>query len=306
MEKYYQNSLGVWKQDDGVHEVTQLRMTPAEYKKYLDTARAEAREEMRKEYESTVNAAKAKYEESTRLWIKEREEEKEVERAALMDEFDKAWSMQREAEEQAEEKAKQILAKAEKDADLIRKQAEDTVKQSQKFYRGFERIMRERKNAARNIPNKKQHHGYIALRVDTISYRDQSGRYADAWATTIQTPYDAGMDLESVQMLVWDGMDFNLAKAGGILKGLGIRYVADEEEKGYYNKVKETVRYRMRRKAKKNEWDFGWDDDEEEELDNFLFDWKFSADFIRGVWNITLYHSKQATITESIRKPSSY
>ncbi len=70
--------------------------------------------------------------------------------------------------------------------------------------RNLRRIVRERSNSARNLRPKKEHSGYVPLRVDqmqvTAGYSEESGPIrAMVWKTTFETPYPALICFEDIE-----------------------------------------------------------------------------------------------------------
>ena len=156
------------------------------------------------------------------------------------------------------------------------------------------RIMRERANQNRGIRPKKEHDGYIVLsssqwterydeelwdeEIDPEKYQSEERRQyalsngllriehktAECWKTIMQTPYDAGLQLESISKQIENDLF-----EGGILREMGCSTSVSVEENGQYH-------------------DFG---DE-----NGIYRWRYRADFRTGFWNVEIYTTQGISV----------
>jgi len=136
---------------------------------------------------------------------------------------------------------------------------------------GLLRIMRERSNASRKISPKKDHDGYIALSMKEYEWRfkQDSGKgfSTNIWRSVIQTPYDAGLPFDSVRDYILEDLQY-----GGILSDLGCMGFVGPEYKGSYSPNKE------------------------EEKNNVMFNWNFSANFRSGMWEVEIFTTEPLTV----------
>ena len=161
------------------------------------------------------------------------------------------------------------------------------------------RIMRERANQKRGIHPKKEHDGYIVLsssqwierydeeiwdeEIDPEKYRSEDRRQyalsngllriehkiAECWKTNIQTPYDAGLQLESVSKQIEKDLFED-----GILEELGCPARVPVDQNGQYH-------------------DFG--------DKNGIYRWRYRADFRMGFWNVEIYTTHGIIVTSGRR-----
>lgn len=274
MEKVYKGALGNWKLADSAN-ATHYIVSIEEFNGMMRKARVEGQQEQ----ESLDNARIRQEKEFYRKRLAEKEKEFE--------------DLYRKKEIEANRK----LREAEEQARTIIEEAKNKAGGFQDVNENLTRIMIERANAKRKIKNKREHCGFIVLRSAPCLYQVKKIK-EEAWTTVIQTPYDAGIELESAKYLIRNGLE-NM----GILEGMGIWYVAENEDQGDLS----SVIYEARRQIKERKGE-RYDQylDRDLPVGNILFDWKYEADFVRGFWNFTMYHTEEPIITDEIRKPTSY
>lgn len=165
--------------------------------------------------------------------------------------------------------------------------AEDQLQNQIELNDNLKRIARERANAARKIPNKKQHDGYLVLSCRqwtehylhklskeefaekpvefkrTHLYPCSEYRTAPVWKSLLQTPYDSSIPLTNLLELIEE----NDLWEQNILKDLGCPKMNESNINGYYQKF--------------------FDQDGAEV--NGLFRWNYIANFRSGFWEMELY-----------------
>ena len=271
-------------------ELTEVRMTPKEYKGLYDQIHAAQKE-----------AAHARSAADSRISdIKEKAREK-IE------------SVRRQAEADAEKKvaaAQADVRRIGQDATNLRKQLEEAkeiIRNEKYLNANMTRIMRERANQSRGIQPKKQHDGYIVLESrqwteryteETWDTEDHKRRYSEnrgaaikkkylrienktaaVWKSILQTPYDASIPLKNIQYRVEEE---DLWKKG-ILKDIGCRGMCESFANGRYAY-------------------FGTNDDGSEK--NGLYKWVFRANYRTGFWELEIYTTNALTVPE-YRRPTS-
>lgn len=142
-------------------------------------------------------------------------------------------------EERSSELETIITKKDEEIRDLQRK-----VTVEQDMNRQLKRIMRERSNADRAITPKKEHDGYIILRVEQYAERIDGETVLEAWRSQLQTPYPAELCGESVCFTIEDDL-----VAENILSELGCNEVALESDIEDLQNAEENTVYRIRHSA---------------------------------------------------------
>ena len=178
--------------------------------------------------------------------------------------------------------------------------------QSEKYlHRNMLRIMRERANQARGITPKKAHDGYVVLESrqweeryteeswDTEDHRERYGdpenrRYAikkgylrrerktaEAWRSTIQTPYDASLPIGQVRNRIEE-------EIGEVLKDINV----EERLKAGYNGTY---------------YDFGTNDEGYEK--NGMYRWVYKANYRAALWEMEIYTTKSLRVPENRRPP---
>lgn len=167
----------------------------------------------------------------------------------------------------------------------------------------LQRIMRERANQTREITPKKKHDGYLLLRSrqwtevhpvekwDTEDHRIRYGgnrrlairkgyltierKNANAWRSTLQTPYDASIPLDQIQGRVMGEDLWNK----GILQELGCHTMCGSGANGKYTPL------------------------EEDRDKNVLYRWIFEANYKTGLWELDIFTTKGLTVPEHRRPP---
>lgn len=215
----------------------------------------------------------------------------------------------------AKEDAENKVRKAEKDAADSKKRTsilEEKIKnlqeqlQSEKYlYRNMQRIMREKANQARGISPKKAHDGYIVLESrqweeryteelwDTEDHRKRYGdpenrgyaikkgylrrerRTAEAWRSTIQTPYDASLPIGQVKSRIEE-------EICDVLKDINVEIRLKAEYNGTY-------------------YDFGMNDEGYKK--NGMYRWTYKANYRAGLWELEIFTTKSLRVPEN-RRPS--
>lgn len=178
----------------------------------------------------------------------------------------------RRAQEAAEERVHEALARAEKaEAELER----------QRFLNGnLKRIARERANQDRGLKPKKEHPGYLVLRSDQWTERyieDGERKEAAAWKSILQTPYNASLPLNQVKDDIYNDLYH------GILTKIGFKSICGGEE---------DMGYRIFT---------GKDESGQEREVNGLYRWKYRANYKAGLWELELYHTKSLRVPPELR-----
>lgn len=208
----------------------------------------------------------------------------------------------------AKEAEGKLAQNAEKDEKIL--SLEEEIKelkkqlQSEKFlHRNMQRIMRERANQARGITPKKAHDGYIVLESrqweeryteehwDTEDHRERYGdpenrRYAikkgylrrerktaEAWRSTIQTPYDASLPIGQVRNRIEE-------EIGEVLKDINVEERLKAEYNGTY-------------------YDFGLNNDGYKK--NGMYRWAYKANYRAALWEMEIYTTKSLRVPENRR-----
>ena len=153
---------------------------------------------------------------------------------------------------------------------------EEALNQQRNLNENLKRIAKERANAKRGLVPKKERSGYLVLFSSQYRerYRNEYGEkcVANTWKTVLQTPYDATLSLVQIEDDIWEEL------MNHILYPMGFRRVQDVEKNGEYK---------------------SWYDGDEELCG--LYRWDYKANFKTGLWEITLYHTKDLTVPEEYR-----
>ena len=210
----------------------------------------------------------------------------------------------------AKEAEGKLAQNAEKDEKIL--SLEEEIKelkkqlQSEKFlHRNMQRIMRERANQARGITPKKAHDGYIVLESrqweeryteeywDTEDHRERYGdpenrgrairkgylkiahKTAEAWRSTIQTPYDASLPIGQVRNRIEE-------EIGEVLKDINVEERLKAEYNGTY-------------------YDFGINDEGYKK--NGMYRWAYKANYRAGLWELEIFTTKSLRVPEYRRPP---
>ena len=208
----------------------------------------------------------------------------------------------------AKEAERKLAQNAEKDEKIL--SLEEEIKelkkqlQSEKFlHRNMQRIMRERANQARGITPKKAHDGYIVLESrqweeryteehwDTEDHRERYGdpenrgrairkgylkiahKTAEAWKSTIQTPYDASLPIGQVRNRIEE-------EIGEVLKDINVEERLKAEYNGTY-------------------YDFGLNNDGYKK--NGMYRWAYKANYRAALWEMEIYTTKSLRVPENRR-----
>lgn len=195
------------------------------------------------------------------------------------------------------EKATQKIYELQKEANAkiisaldAKEAAEEQLQNQMELNENLKRIARERANATRKIPNKKQHDGYLVLSCRqwtehymcelsgekfaerTVEFRNSHSfpclehKTAQVWKSILQTPYDASIPLYNIQELIEE----NDLWEQGILEELSCPRMNESSINGYYQK---------------------FTDQDGVEV-NGLFRWNYIANFKSGFWEMELYTTK--------------
>lgn len=210
----------------------------------------------------------------------------------------------------AKEAEGKLAQNAEKDEKIL--SLEEEIKelkkqlQSEKFlHRNMQRIMRERANQARGITPKKAHDGYVVLESrqweeryteeswDTEDHRERYGdpenrgrairkgylkiahKTAEAWKSTIQTPYDASLPIGQVKGRIEE-------EIGEVLKDINVEERLKAEYNGTY-------------------YDFGLNNDGYKK--NGMYRWKYRANYRANLWELEIFTTKSLRVPENRRPP---
>lgn len=192
------------------------------------------------------------------------------------------------------EKATQKIFELQKEANAkiksaldAKEVAEEQLQNQVGLNENLKRIARERANATRKIPNKKQHDGYLVLSCrqwtehylhelseeeyaeKPVEFRNSHSfpclepKTAQVWKSLLQTPYDSSIPLTNLLELIEE----NDLWEQNILKDLGCPKMNESNINGYYQKF--------------------FDQDGAEV--NGLFRWNYIANFRSGFWEMELY-----------------
>ena len=129
-----------------------------------------------------------------------------------------------------------------KDAEIMNLQKKVEVEQDMNCQ--LKRIMRERSNAAREITPKKEHDGYIILRVEQYEERIDGETVLEAWRSQLQTPYPAELCGESVCFTIESDLIVE-----NILSEMGCNEVDFEVDIETLRNAEENTAYRIRHSA---------------------------------------------------------
>lgn len=210
----------------------------------------------------------------------------------------------------AKEAERKLAQNAEKDEKIL--SLEEEIKelkkqlQSEKYlHRNMQRIMRERANQARGITPKKAHDGYVVLESrqweeryteeswDTEDHRERYGdpenrgrairkgylkivhKTAEAWRSTIQTPYDASLPIGQVRNRIEE-------EIGEILKDINVETRLKTAYNGTY-------------------YDFGTNDEGYKK--NGMYRWVYKANYRAGLWELEIFTTKSLRVPEHRRPP---
>ena len=178
--------------------------------------------------------------------------------------------------------------------------AEDQLQNQIELNDNLKRIARERANAARKIPCKKQHDGYLVLSCrqwtehylhelseeeyaeKPVEFRNSHSfpclehKTAQVWKSILQTPYDANIPLYNIQELIeendlWDK---------GILKDVGCTQMNESSINGYYQVFTQK---------------------EGSKECNGLYKWSYIANYRSGFWEMELYTTQCLQVPENRR-----
>ena len=217
-------------------------------------------------------------------------------------------SQAREDAEKRTQDAEKDVVERDKRISALEGKIEELEKQlqSEKYlHRNMQRIMRERANQARGITPKKAHDGYVVLESrqweeryteeswDTEDHRERYGdpenrRYAikkgylrrerktaEAWRSTIQTPYDASLPIGQVRNRIEE-------EIGEVLKDINVEERLKAEYNGTY-------------------YDFGINDEGYKK--NGMYRWAYKANYRAGLWEMEIYTTKSLRVPEN-RRPT--
>ena len=136
---------------------------------------------------------------------------------------------------------------------------EEAVKQAERLNRNLLRICTERSNADRNVRPKKQHDGYLVLQSREWRERLLDNSILYTWKSVIQTPYDASMEPEIAESKIFRDL------VDHVLGDLGVSRYAPPEYNGRCFRPKD------------------------EEPENMMYCWRYTADYRSGYWSIIIY-----------------
>lgn len=175
------------------------------------------------------------------------------------------------------DKANEAIKKATERASIAEAEAE----RQKNLNKNLLRIARERANSKRGIQPKKSHgyrfSGKIMQTKVKAGYDKKTGAiYADAWTTTLETPYDATLPIHQIENQIFK----DLMGEDGILKKLYVNYWTCENDPN---------------RLWKGDYQSAIDDEVNPEKQNVLFDYKFMINPKSRLWEI------QITTTKSIR-----
>ena len=147
------------------------------------------------------------------------------------------------------------------------------------------RVARERANAMREIPNKKQHDGYLilssrqALFFDKAQEEDSDDEsespspiIRETWKTVLQTPYDCSL----AYAYVIDRIEYDLCY-DGILSEMGIPRISKQIQESLF----------AQKSSDKNT----------------LYKWAYHANAKTGLWELDLYTTRPPYISYERRPP---
>ncbi|MBU5678996.1 hypothetical protein [Blautia sp. MSJ-9] len=153
---------------------------------------------------------------------------------------------------------------------------EELLKRQINLNGNLKRIARERANAQRGLVPKKEHSGYVVLSsVQCRVHHDNGVTYV--WRSILQTPYDASLPYEQIADDIWAELRMR------ILKSIGIFYVQLKKDNGIYKK-----------------WTDIDDVGKEHEVCG-LYRWCFKANYVCGLWEMTMYHTQSLYVPEEYR-----
>ena len=136
---------------------------------------------------------------------------------------------------------------------------EDKKQQAERLNRNLLRICTERSNADRNVRPKKQHDGYLVLQSREWRERLLDNSILYTWKSVIQTPYDASMEPEIAESKIFRDL------VDHVLGDLGVSRYAPPEYNGRCFRPKD------------------------EETENMMYCWRYTADYRSGYWSIIIY-----------------
>lgn len=281
MAKYIKkNSLGLLvESSDSIlnSDTVEIRLTSAEYQNLLDQIQS-LQKELKEANENLILTKK----QSTQEFEEKLHYFKE-----------KATQKIFELQKEANAKIKSAL-----DAKEV---AEEQLQNQVGLNENLKRIARERANATRKIPNKKQHDGYLVLSCrqwtehylhelseeeyaeKPVEFRNSHSfpclepKTAQVWKSILQTPYDASIPLYNIQELIeendlWDK---------GILKDVGCTQMNESSINGYYQVFTQK---------------------EGSKECNGLYKWSYIANYRSGFWEMELYTTQCLQVPE-YRRP---
>lgn len=155
------------------------------------------------------------------------------------------------------------------------------LEQQKKLNYNLKRIAKERANAKRGLIPKKERSGYVVLFSSQFRerYLNKKGEkcVSNTWKTVLQTPYDSTIPLESIKEDMFDEL---LHK---VLHSMGFRQIQPVEMNGEYRC-----------------W-YAKDDSGNAVEQCGIYRWDYKANYKKGFWEITLYHTLSITVPEEYR-----
>lgn len=142
----------------------------------------------------------------------------------------------------------------------------------------LKRIAIERANAKRGLVPKKEHSGYVILYSVQYKEHTQNG-VVDVWRSVLQTPYDASLPYEQIADDIW----VDVLKRKSVLGSLGIIHIQRKKDNGVYRTWTKI------------------DDTGVEQETCGLYRWSFSANYMYGLWEMTMYHTQSIYVPEEYR-----
>lgn len=244
-------------------ELAEIRLTPEEYFNLMDQIRGA---------KQAVYKARADADEREITAYREAQRKLELYRTEIQADAEMKIRNMTQALREAEEHTSE--------AEAAKEELEEALAKQQSLNTHLKRIARERANAKRGLTPKKQRTGYVVLCSSQYRqrYKDPDGKkcIAYTWKSTLQTPYDATVPLDTIEDDLWTEL------AHRILYPLGFRRTQDAEHNGEYRT---------------------WEEDDVELCG--LYRWDYNANYKSGFWELTLYHTKGLIVPEGYR-PSKY
>lgn len=142
----------------------------------------------------------------------------------------------------------------------------------------LKRIAIERANAKRGLTPKKEHSGYVVL--SSVQYKEHTHNgVVDVWRSLLQTPYDASLPYEQITDDIW----VDVLNRKSVLESLGIIHMQRKKDNGVY-RTWTTI-----------------DDAGVERETCGLYRWNFKANYVCGLWEMTMYHTQSLYVPEEYR-----